>query len=335
MGRILGAALLVIAAAAAVVAVWPQLFGLAQADAVAQIVSLRSLSVAVALVAVVGLTLLALLAPGARRFVASLAAVLLVFSVVQVIVLSTRGFGSEGFQSATDSDVTVLSWNTLGELPPPDVTAQLAIDTGAEVIALPETTGDYGQAVDAYLTESGKPMQVFSVAYDDVSKARSTTLLISEELGEYVADPAQVTTATLPSVVATPADGSGATIVAVHAVAPIPGEMDNWRADLRWLAAACSGSNVILAGDFNSTLDHYGGLGLEGAALGGCDDAALVTDNAAVGTWPSRLPALLGSPIDHVMATRNWTFTGMRVIQSHDQYGSDHRPVLAQLTPTG
>ena len=64
-------------------------------------------------------------------------------------------------------------------------------------------------------------------------------------------------------------------------------------------------------------------------------DAASATDNAAVGTWPTALPALLGAPIDRVLATENWRVTGMRVIQSHDSHGSDHRPVLAQLTPAG
>ena len=33
------------------------------------------------------------------------------------------------------------------------------------------------------------------------------------------------------------------------------------------------------------------------------------------------------------MATQNWTVTGMRVLENYDKYGSDHRPVLAQLTP--
>ena len=59
------------------------------------------------------------------------------------------------------------------------------------------------------------------------------------------------------------------------------------------------------------------------------------TDNAAVGTWPTMLPALIGAPIDHVLATPNWRVSGMRVIASHDGYGSDHRPILVQLSPAG
>ena len=137
----------------------------------------------------------------------------------------------------------------------------------------------------------------------------------------------------LPSVVARPVDGSGPTIVGVHLVAPLPGEFANWSSDLEWMAGACADPNVIIAGDFNSTIDHFTGLGNGQATLGDCIDAAAVTNNAAVGTWPTMLPPLFGAPIDRVMATKNWRVTGMRVIENYDGYGSDHRPVLAQLFP--
>ena len=48
----------------------------------------------------------------------------------------------------------------------------------------------------------------------------------------------------------------------------------------------------------------------------------------------TQLPSLLGAPIDHVMSTSEWTTTGMRVIESHDGFGSDHRPILATLSRT-
>ena len=334
--RFLAAAVLVLVAAALIVLLWPQLFGLATSPVVAQIVSLRGLAVAVGIVLVVALTLAALIAPSARRFAASLAIALLVFCLVNVAVLSTRGFGNQGFESSTDNDVTVLSWNTLGGEPGPTVIAQLALDTGAEVVALPETTRATGFEVQQLMLAAGYPMALFTTAYDEISEARSTTLLISADLGEYVADETLQTTAVLPSVVAYPVDGTGPLIIAVHAVAPIPGEMEHWRSDLQWLKTACAGGNIIMAGDFNSTLDHYSGLASTASAtIGDCADAGLASDNAAVGTWPATLPPLLGSPIDHVMATPNWRVSGMRVVQSHDGYGSDHRPILVQLSPAG
>ena len=333
--RTLAAIVIVAVAAALLVAAWPQLFGAATAPVVAQVVSMRSLAVAIALVAVVALTLIALISSRVRRFAASLAIVLLVFSALTVAVLSTRGFGNPGFESAAANDVTVLSWNTLGDAPGADTIATLALDTGAEIVTLPETSRETGAQVAALMESAGSPMWVYTVAYDEVSKARSTTLLISTTLGEYDVDTNATTTAVLPSVVAAPRNGTGPTIIAVHAVAPLPGEMTHWRTDLQWLAAACASSNVIMAGDFNSTLDHYAGLGVKGATIGGCSDAALATGTAAVGTWPALLPALLGAPIDHVMSTPNWRVTGMRVVQSEDGAGSDHRPILVQLSPAG
>lgn len=334
--RFLAAAVIVIVAVALLIAAWPQIFGLSTAFVAAQVVSLRGLAVAVAIVLVIGLTLAALISTSVRRFASSIAIALLVFSLVTLAVLSTRGFGNTGFESATDNDVTVLAWNTLGDAPGPTAIAQLGLDTGAEIIALPETTKATGLEVARIMKEGGAPMFVYTVAYDEVSKARSTTLLISSDLGEYSVDETAFTTSVLPSVVATPVDGDGPTIIAVHPVAPIPVEMDHWRSDLQWLKNACQGENVIMAGDFNSTIDHYSGLSsADGATIGTCADAALATDNAAVGTWPAQIPALVGSPIDHIMATQNWRVTGFRVIQSHDGFGSDHRPVLAQLSPAG
>ncbi|QAV71396.1 endonuclease/exonuclease/phosphatase family protein [Salinibacterium sp. UTAS2018] len=332
--RFLAAIFILATAAALIVAAWPQLFDLEQTVGVAQVVSLRGLSAAGAFVAVLALTLIALLSPRMRRFAASLAVIGLAFSALSLVVLSTRGFGSPGFETKADGDITVLSWNTLGDAPGAEAIADLALENDADIITLPETTRELGFEVAQRMADEGQRMWVHTLAYDQISKSRSTTVLISVDLGEYDVDVQTRTTSTLPSVVAIPQDPSMPTIVAVHAVAPVQGEMANWRTDLDWLAEQCRGSNTILAGDFNSTLDHYASLA-DGAeyALGSCADAASVTDNAALGTWPTQLPAILGAPIDHVMSTSEWTATGMRVIESHDGFGSDHRPVLATLSP--
>lgn len=334
MTRILAALVIVAAAIVAVVLVWPQLFGLALTPGVAQVVAMRGPAVAVGVIVALALTLLALLVGSVRRFAASLAVIALGFSAVNAIVLATRGADTTGFETATASDVRVLTWNTLGDEPGAAVIADLVFETEATIVALPETTWETGMEVAALLAEQGIEMAVFTVPYDQISKARSTTLLIGAELGAYTVDVSERTTAQLPSVVATPLDHDGPTIIAVHAVAPLPPMEGVWRADLRWLANACAGDDVIMAGDFNGTVDHFAGLGDQGR-LGNCADAAQAADAAAFGTWPTSLPALLGSPIDHVMATDTWRVTGVRVIQSHDGYGSDHRPLLAQLTPAG
>ena len=162
--------------------------------------------------------------------------------------------------------------------------------------------------------------------------AGTAVLLISAELGEYVRDDTVGSTTVLPSIVLRPADGDGPTIIGVHPIAPVPGELANWRADLAWLDEVCTGERVIMAGDLNATADHFTATD-DGPGLGSCVDAALASGAGAVGTWPTRLPPLLGAPIDHVLATPDLEIRGFRVITTRDDAGSDHRPVVARLAP--
>lgn len=336
--RFFAAAIVVIVAAALLIAVWPQLFGLERQPVVAQVVSLRGLDALIAGVGVVALLLIALLSKRMRRLAATIALLLLVFVGVSAAVLATRGATPAGFQTKADADITVLSWNTLGDAPGAAEIAKLALAQHADVVTLPETSAATADAVAALMTQAGSPMRELHVSFDQVAKSHTTSLLISTKLGEYKVDTSQGSTKTLPSVVAVPVDGDGPTIVAAHVVSPVPGEMANWRQGLAWLAGRCTaGSDVILAGDFNSTLDHYTGLGTSTPTgdgdLGACHDGARAEASAAVGTWPTSLPAQLGAPIDHVMASEGWTFVGFKVIGTEDGAGSDHRPIVAQLRP--
>jgi endonuclease/exonuclease/phosphatase (EEP) superfamily protein YafD len=334
IARIIPAVLLVVAGAILLVIAWPQLFFAEQLPLIAQVVSLRAVCVVVAVSLIVVMTLVALLARPLRRFAAFAALLLVLFSAVNVAVLAERGFGDIAFETASESGITVLSWNTLGDAPGADVIADLAVAEGADVVALPETTERMGAAVAARMERAGSPMTIITKAFDQISKARSTTLLVSAELGDYEEVTDRGSTHQLPSVVAVPVDGTGPTILAVHPVAPIPGELSVWSSDLDWLSTVCTGDNVIMAGDFNSTLDHYTHLDhAAGATIGDCSDAAALTGNAAVGTWPTALSPLLGTPIDHILVTDNWRVSGMRVVESEDGAGSDHRPIVAQLVP--
>jgi endonuclease/exonuclease/phosphatase (EEP) superfamily protein YafD len=45
------------------------------------------------------------------------------------------------------------------------------------------------------------------------------------------------------------------------------------------------------------------------------------------------MPALLGAPIDHVMASSHWKPTGSLVLRSAGASSSDHRPLIVQLEP--
>jgi endonuclease/exonuclease/phosphatase (EEP) superfamily protein YafD len=335
ISRLFAAAFVLVCAGFLLVSAWPQLFGLQLAAGIAQLVSLRGAAVAAAIAGIVALLLIALVSARARRFTASLALVLIGFVLLSSAVLASRGLGNTSFETRGANDLVVLTWNTLGDAPGAQAIADLALEAGADIVVLPETTRATGVSVAQLMGASGSPMWSHTLAYDQISKARSTTLLISANLGTYEVTEDR-TTSVLPSIVAKPTNGSGPTIIGVHSVAPIPVQMANWRSDLTWVAERCAGDNVIMAGDFNSTPDHFAGLATTPEhAIGECDSATLDTNNGAVGTWPSRAPALLGAPIDHVMHTSNWRTTGVRVVENYDNYGSDHRPVIAQLSPAG
>jgi endonuclease/exonuclease/phosphatase family metal-dependent hydrolase len=345
MLKFVGALVTLAIAIACIVMSWPQWFGAQNLWIIAQVVALRGVVVVAALVGAAVFALLALGRP-LRAVAGTIALLLAVTGVANAAVMGMRGVGDTSFAAWTEGSVTVLSWNTLGDAPGAETIARVALEAGADVVSLPETTQETGIAVANLMREGGNPMWVHTVWFDKVAKARSTTILVSPRLGDYetvwdsnrdrAEEAARVgNTSVLPTVVLKPNDGDGPTIVAVHAVAPVTGQMENWRTDLEWLATQCAEENVIMAGDFNATLDHMAGLASEeGATMGRCADAGEQSGNAAVGTWSSAWPALLGSPIDHVMATANWTTTGMRVVDDPALDSSDHRPVIVQLSPS-
>lgn len=333
--RFLAAVILVGVGSALLVIAWPSLFGLAEAPVVAQLVSVRALTAALAVGAAFTLALVAMLWAAARRFLAGLALLAMLFALVNVAVLSTRGFGDESFPTRAPAELSVLTWNTLGDAPGVDRIVDLVIAEQADIVVLPETSQETAVAIAEATRLQGRPMWVYSFAFDYVAKARSTSILVSVDLGEYSVDDEVGNTSVLPSMVLRPVDGTGPTIIGVHPVAPIPGELENWRTDLRWVESVCRGEQVILAGDLNATADHFRVVdpeaGVAGLGFGDCLNAGLLTGNGAVGTWPTRLPPLLGAPIDHVFVTPDITVTGMRVITTEDGSGSDHRPVVARL----
>lgn len=339
MLRLLGALVTVLTAVVLVVISWPQFFGLQTTWIVAQIASMRSLAILAALLAAIAFALLALIRP-IRAFAGSIVMLLVLFAVGNAAIGVSRGLGNDDFAQQTDESITVLSWNTLGDAPGAAAVARLAVESGADVISLPETTQATGIEIAETMRAAGRPMWVHTEWFDQISPARSTTVLISPDLGDYMKvtsnEERDDNTAVLPTIIVEPVDGNGPTFIAAHAVAPITGQMENWRDDLTWLASQCQGENVIMAGDFNATLDNMAGLGsTDDAALGDCVDAGRASGNGAVGTWPTRIPALVGAPIDHVMATPDWDVTGMRVVTEADGSGSDHRPVVVQLTRSG
>lgn len=338
MLRLAGILLTAASALVAVVLTWPSLFRLERTFPVAQLVSFRPALAAAFAAAALVLLLVALVRP--LRLLALLLAVIAgAASAANAATVWTRGLGTETMPEKTASSIRVMTWNTAGEATSAESIAKVAVTMGADIVTLPETTIETGEQVAIAMRELGSPMWAHHTEYypGEGWDAHSTTLLITPELGDYsVIESSQngsSNTSTLPSAVAMPVDGTGPIVVAAHAVAPRPEYMAQWRADLRWLADQCADANVIMAGDFNATVDHMSGLGVDGGDMGRCQDAARLTGNGSVGTWSTGLPAILGTSIDHIMASPHWTPTASLVLRTTDGSGSDHRPLIVQYEP--
>lgn len=324
-------ALALLLVALLLLATWPQALRLERTHVFAQLVALRGVLVLIGVAGAAVAGLVAWRVLQARQFGVVVCLALLSVAALNVGVLVARGLGGSHGANPAAGDLTVFAWNTLGDRPGAPLIAEVALAHGVDVLALPETTQAAALEVARLMEDAGRPVQVFSRFTDDSNPARSTSLLVSAALGEYRLDETVGSTPRAPSLVARPANGAGPTFVAAHPVPPVPSRMGDWISGIEWLAARCREGEVIVAGDFNATLDHLAGLADEGANLGACHDGAAALDRAGVGTWPTRLPPFLGTPIDHVMATEQWEFVDFRVLTELDGAGSDHRALLATL----
>jgi endonuclease/exonuclease/phosphatase family metal-dependent hydrolase len=123
--------------------------------------------------------------------------------------------------------------------------------------------------------------------------------------------------------------GQSVQLVCVHSLPPRPAwsprAVSNWRRDLSVLPAP-GGVPVVLAGDFNATLDH---AQFRGLLRRGYADAASAAGQGLLPTWgpvPHGRPGLLA--IDHVLVDSR---CAVRAASVHRLPGSDHRAVYAEF----
>lgn len=336
-GRIVVTVLALASTVVLTVSVLPQLFGLAQAQVITQLSAFRGLIVIASAVVALGCAVVGVVRRGTGRILPfALAVILAGVSVTGAVITAGRGLDDRptaGESTDRADQVTVLTWNTLRDAVAPGTIAAVAIREGADVVSLPETSAEASRSIATAMTAAGRPM----VAHSNGDGPNSTSLLVSTGLGEYGIRTADRDAATAldrsETLIAEPVLGDGPTIVAVHTTAPLPSRLGSWRDELADLATVCdAGDDLILAGDFNATLDHLAPFATTGD-LGACADAAAAGSAAGLGTWPVQLPATLGAPIDHVMSTPGWVTISARVLTEFDDSGSDHRPVVATLLP--
>lgn len=320
-------ATLVVGAALAALAIWPQLVDAQRWQVIAVLIPFRGI---LALVFAVLAVMAALVAVLRRRWgvAAALAIVLGAASVGNGVIVLVRGSGG----SVAEGQLVVAAWNSYGGGASTESIARLVRETGADVASLPETDAEAAAEVVDILARDGIRMKSATLEAESGDDPVPTSLLIATSLGPYALDASAGSTPGVPSGVFRPVQGDGPTIVAAHPLPPLPLIMSEWTEGMDWVAAQCSHPDVIVAGDLNATLDHLAGLGDGDGTVGQCRDAAAEAGAAAVGTWPVRLPTQLAAPIDHVLVGSAWEVRSFAVLTDFDDAGSDHRPIVATLS---
>jgi hypothetical protein len=162
-------------------AFWPELVGLSRTWPWAGIVALRGSALVAALVLLGVLFFVSKLGRPVRALIRPLGFWLVIFIVATGWTLYDRGLGFEnsatsappitGTDSAvTDSgvtgDITVLAWNTMGDKPAPLAMAQLALESNATVVVLPETSAETAHNVALIMAQAGTRMSEHVIAFD-------------------------------------------------------------------------------------------------------------------------------------------------------------------------
>jgi endonuclease/exonuclease/phosphatase (EEP) superfamily protein YafD len=119
--------------------------------------------------------------------------------------------------------------------------------------------------------------------------------------------------------------GRGLTVVAGHAVRPLPNQVDRWAADLDALGRAADGSTpVVVLGNINGTPWN---AQFRGLASGRLHDAADVLGHGIRPTWPAWFPLPL-LPLDHALVGGG---VGVRSMDAIPVGRTDHRALLVTL----
>lgn len=323
------------------------LLGLARVNPVAQLVSSRGALAAgtLGLAAILGLWFLVGLLRqlhANRNFPAIslfLAVALGLTGAANLAVMKVRGLESAALVSVAElaeitpaaGEVTVVAFNTHVNRPGAAATAELVLAAQAAAVLLPETPLSDARAIADLLGAAGQVYQVFP---DYELDRRSTALLVAESFGTYIGAGSPM----IGAVRAAPA-GEGPLVTAVHPIRPaepwplsaLYGSPANgpahqkWAGEVREAMSACAAAPFgILGGDFNATRDHT-------FTLPDCGyvDVLAASGAGGWGTWPTELPAWLGTPIDRILVDpAHWVPVAGWVI---DVPGSDHRAVVARL----
>lgn len=226
--------------------------------------------------------------------------------------------------------------------------------TGAPVAELRVMTANvqFGWATDALIAavEREKPAIVFvaeceyecSRALDDafggsggafpyresVEGPESEGSVILSRFPLKGADGVRGTTMGMPGAVAD-VQGHDVRLQLAHPMPPLPGQVGVWRrelGELRDYAAAGDDQPTILAGDFNASQDH---AAFRRILDTGMRDSSRLAGEARTPSWPSRTAPALGTQIDHVLVSADFSANKADFLELTD---SDHHALVVDLT---
>lgn len=193
-------------------------------------------------------------------------------------------------------------------------------EEGIDVLALQEDTPGFTD--DARM--DGLQRELPHVVLGDQDGASGISLYSRFPLRELqIATYERRSTAALVSV---PGSSIPVEVQSVHPPPPFNAiGLPRWKDTTRQLrrVTQTAGTPVVLAGDYNATLDHHPFRAL--VARGGYRDAAEEAGEAWRPTWRRRWQTLT---IDHVLVSRRIAVEGVSI---HDLPGSDHDVVVSRL----
>lgn len=324
---------------------YPELYGLDEVTPFTQLVSFRPQLLV--LVLILGL---AMLLRWNWRIAAGL---VILLALTGGVLMAPRDMSDPDPPPAGSRVLTVMVANVLGGGADAGEVAKLIHIHKPDLVSLPEAQVDVRQEIEAHL----HGMSYYGYTQQANAAVESaTSVLVSAGLGNVQFDsekldtgkvssqqpgtpkpgagdpgaetigPVQQTTTQFGHIIVTGGNLGKLRLIAYHGYPPLPSAVTTWKQDLQVVKGWCSsGSQTVLAGDFNATTDH---ADFRGALGRHCKSVAPSSGAGLQGTWPADRPALFRTQIDHVVVSAGLVagkFT------TYDVEGTDHRAVVATV----
>jgi endonuclease/exonuclease/phosphatase (EEP) superfamily protein YafD len=295
------------------VPLYPELFGLDEVTPFAQLVAFRPQGLVVLLLLALGM-----LVRRGWRLAAVLVAVL---ALTGAALIAPRRFSDARPTPAGARVLTIMVANVLGGGADAGDVAEVIRERKPDIVSLPEAQVDVREEIRAHL--QGIDYNGFT-AQSSKAVESATSVLVSASLGAVSIEHGDGMT--FGHIVVTGGTLGDIRIIAYHGYPPLPDGVTTWKQDLQMLRGWCAQDPpLIVAGDFNATLDH---AEFRHALGGDCRSVGPSVGGGLAGTWPADQPAVVRTQIDHVVFNRRFEpgqFTTYAIA------GTDHRAVVATV----